>query len=80
MNKSFKVDKIVDCSGKVCPIPVIETAKAIKQIEVGQIMKTISTDHGSPPDMRAWSRNTKHELLDSDQEDDKFIFYIRRTH
>jgi len=80
MNERLIANKTIDCSGKVCPIPVIETAMAIKKIEVGQILTTISTDHGSPPDMQAWSRNTQHELVDFHRENDSFIFHIRRSH
>ncbi|HSG17631.1 MAG TPA: sulfurtransferase TusA family protein [Anaerolineae bacterium] len=72
-------DMTLDCSGLNCPMPVIKTSKAIKQLEVGQILKVVSTDSGSPPDMEAWSRQTGHELLDSHQEDSKYIFFFRRA-
>jgi tRNA 2-thiouridine synthesizing protein A len=52
---------------------------AIKKIDVGQVLKMIATDPGSPPDMEAWSRQTGHELLDHHEEDGKFIFYFKRT-
>lgn len=72
-------DMTLDCSGLNCPMPVIKTAKAIKQIAVGQVLKVISTDSGSPPDMEAWSRQTGHELLDSRQEESEYVFFIRRS-
>jgi len=72
-------DQILDCSGLNCPMPVIKTAEAIKRIGIGQVLQVISTDSGSPPDMDAWSRQTGHELLNSQQKDDKYIFFFRRT-
>jgi tRNA 2-thiouridine synthesizing protein A len=72
-------DQVLDCSGLNCPMPVIKTSKAIKQIEVGQILKVISTDSGSEPDMEAWSRQTGHELLDSHRENGSYIFFFRRA-
>jgi tRNA 2-thiouridine synthesizing protein A len=72
-------DQILDCSGLNCPMPVIKTSKTIKQLEVGQILKVISTDAGSEPDMAAWSRMTGHELLDSHRENGKYIFFFRRS-
>lgn len=72
------VAKVLDCSGMLCPIPVAKTAKAIKQIEVGQILQMIATDPGSPPDMAAWTKQTGHEMVDSTEENGKFIFYFRR--
>ena len=72
-------DAVLDCSGMLCPVPVIKTSKAIKQIEVGQVLKMISTDPGAPPDMNAWTKQTGHEMIESHQEDDLYIFFFRRT-
>lgn len=72
-------DHEIDCSGMLCPIPVIKTSAAIKKIEVGQILKLVATDPGAPPDMEAWSRQTGHELLEHHEEDGKFIFFFKRT-
>ena len=75
---TLQEDKLLDCSGMLCPVPVIKTSKAIKEVQVGQVLKMISTDPGAPPDMVAWARQTGNELLDSHQESGKFIFYFRR--
>lgn len=74
----IKEDQVLDCSGMLCPIPVVKTSKAIKAMEIGQVLKMIATDPGAPPDMEAWSRQTGNELLRSMQEDGKFVFYIKR--
>jgi len=57
---TLTADTELDCSGMLCPMPVIKTAKAIKAIEVGQILKMIATDAGAPSDIQAWSRQTGH--------------------
>jgi tRNA 2-thiouridine synthesizing protein A len=75
----IKEDQVLDCSGMLCPMPVVKTSKAIKALELGQILKMIATDPGAPPDMEAWSRQTGNELLRSMQENGKFVFFIRRT-
>ncbi len=72
-------DKVLDCSGLSCPLPVVKTSKAIKEIEVGQILQMIATDPGAPPDMQAWTRQTGHEMVESYKEDGKFIFFFRRV-
>lgn len=76
---ALKADKVLDCSGLLCPLPVVKTAKAIKEIGIGQVLQMIATDPGAPPDMEAWSRQTGHELLDSHQENGKYIFHFRRV-
>ena len=76
---TLTADMELDCSGMLCPMPVIKTAKAIKGIEVGQVLKMIATDAGAPSDIQAWSRQTGHALLESREEGGKFVFYLRRT-
>ena len=76
---TLKVDSELDCSGMLCPLPVVKTSQAIKTIEVGQVLKMISTDPGAPPDMEAWSRQTGHEILESTEEAGVYIFHFQRT-
>ena len=76
---TLKADKTIDCSGMLCPVPVIKTSKAIKEVQVGEVLQMIATDPGAPADMEAWSRQTGNELLDSHQEDGKYIFFFRRV-
>ena len=75
----IQADQVLDCSGMLCPIPVVKTTKAIKAMEIGQILKMVATDPGAPPDMEAWSKQTGNELLEQHEEDGKFIFYIKRA-
>lgn len=75
----IRVDQVLDCTGLLCPLPVVKTTKAIKQLQVGQVLKLIATDPGSQPDMAAWSRQTGNEILAQSEENGKFIFYIKRV-
>ncbi len=74
-------DAFLDCKGLMCPLPVVKTKKAIKGLEVGQILEMIATDPGAVPDMEAWERQTQHELLaKEDNGDGTFRFLIKKTH
>ena len=75
----IQADQVLDCSGLLCPMPVVKTTRAIKKLQVGQVLKMIATDPGAPPDMAAWSRQTGNEILAQTEEDGKFIFYIKRV-
>lgn len=76
---TLQEDQTLDCSGLLCPMPVIKLSKAIKEIQVGQTIKLIATDEGAPADMEAWARQTGNELLDSQKESEKFVFYFKRA-
>ena len=75
----IKEDVLLDCSGLLCPMPIVKTTKAMKDLEPGQILKMIATDAGSPPDIAAWSRQTGNELLLSTTENEKFVFFLKKS-
>ena len=75
----IKEDQVLDCTGMLCPMPIVKTTKAMKELESGRILKMIATDAGSPPDIAAWSRQTGNELLLSTEEGEKFIFFLKKS-
>jgi len=75
----IKEDVLLDCSGLLCPMPIVKTTKAMKELQSGQILKMIATDAGSPPDIAAWSRQTGNELLLSTAENEKFVFFLKKS-
>lgn len=78
MTDVIKEDLVLDCSGMLCPLPVVKTSKAMKELQSGQILKLIATDPGAPPDMAAWSRQTGNEMLRSMEEEGKFVFFFQK--
>ena len=75
----IKEDQVLDCTGMLCPMPIVKTKKAIDGLQPGQILKMIATDAGAPPDIAAWSRQTGNELLLSTEEHNKFIFFLKKN-
>ncbi|MGO9151005.1 MAG: sulfurtransferase TusA family protein [Acidimicrobiales bacterium] len=72
-------DLVVDCTGLACPLPVVKTAQAIKNLALGQVLELLATDPGVEPDMRAWSSRTGNDLLGIDKQADVFRILIRRV-
>ena len=75
----IKEDQLLDCSGLLCPMPIVKTSKAMKELGSGQILKVIATDAGYPPDIEAWSRQTGNLLLNSMAEDGKFVVFLQKS-
>lgn len=69
----------IDCRKLSCPLPILRTKKGIGKIEIGQILEMVATDPGSTADMSAWSRQTGHELVFTEQIEKEYFFYIKRT-
>jgi tRNA 2-thiouridine synthesizing protein A len=55
--------KVLDVRGLLCPMPVMKTGEAIKDINVGEILEVLATDPASKPDISAWARMTGNELI-----------------
>ena len=53
-----RLNMILDCLGKRCPLPVIELAKALADKPVGFEVTLLSDDPASQPDLIAWARMT----------------------
>lgn len=75
------VDKFIDCKGLRCPMPIVKVKRALKPLEIGQVVEMIATDPGVIPDMEAWERQTHHRvLLAETMEDGVFRFLVEKTH
>ena len=68
----------VDARGLVCPMPIVRTAKAMKGLAPGDVLKVIATDRGSVADIPAWAGSTGNELLEWHEEDGAFVFLLRK--
>lgn len=77
MSTDLKVDQTVDCVGAFCPVPIIRARNAIKSMSPGQILEIVATDPGSIGDFPAFSKNTGHELIRTDESNETYRYYIR---
>ena len=74
----MEFDRAVDAKGQSCPMPVLLTAKAAKEMTSGEVMFLEATDAGARSDIPAWAEQTGNELLESSEEGDVLSFYIRK--
>lgn len=79
MAEAAKVQRTLDCRELLCPAPVIELSKAIKTIQVGEVLEMLATDPGSVPDMEGFQNQTGHQIVSSEQRDGVYRFLVRRT-
>jgi tRNA 2-thiouridine synthesizing protein A len=68
----------VDARGLSCPLPIVRTAIAIKELQPGELIEVLATDPGSTKDFTAWSKTTGHELVESSVDDGVYRFVLRR--
>ena len=70
--------KELDCRGLVCPGPIIELAKALPSIAVGELMAIVADDPAARHDVPAWCRMREHEYVGQDTADDGVPRYLVR--
>ncbi|MFW9992378.1 MAG: sulfurtransferase TusA family protein [Candidatus Odinarchaeota archaeon] len=74
-----KIAKTLDVKGLSCPLPVLKARKALKALEIGQVLEILATDPGSLNDIPAWTRATEQELLSTEELGSKeFRFLVKR--
>jgi tRNA 2-thiouridine synthesizing protein A len=79
MAESETPTEVVDCVGMQCPLPVIKIAQAIKGLGPGQLLELLATDPGVEPDMQAWTRRTKNELVGINKDGEVFHVLVRKA-
>ena len=75
---SITIARSLDLKGLSCPLPIIKTAKAMKDMNPGELLEVLATDPGSVPDFKAWSQSTGNPLVESSQQAGVFHFVLRK--
>jgi tRNA 2-thiouridine synthesizing protein A len=75
---SQAIAKTLDLKGLSCPLPIVKTAQAMKEITSGDLVEALATDPGSVADFAAWAKTTGNELVEQTTEDGVFRFVIRK--
>jgi tRNA 2-thiouridine synthesizing protein A len=69
----------LDVKGKACPIPVVKTAKTMKEMKPGEVLEVLATDPGVEPDMQAWTKQTGNALVSIEQVGGAFRVLLRKV-
>lgn len=57
----------IDARRLLCPMPVIRTQDAVKQLKQGDQLEIICTDPGALLDIPAWCRINGHKVISSNK-------------
>ena len=79
MTVTTSVGKTVDARGLSCPLPIVKTALAIRELASGDLVEVLATDPGSTKDFAAWSKTTGHTLVESSVDGNVFRYLLRKN-
>ena len=68
----------VDCTGENCPIPLVETRKALRKAKVGDLIEIIGTHPASKREIPMAVKALRLELIDVQENDGVWKIRIRR--
>jgi TusA-related sulfurtransferase len=68
----------VDCKGETCPVPLVETRKALRKAEPGDIVEVIGTHPASKKEIPMAVKALGLELVELTEEGDTWRIRIRK--
>lgn len=74
----IKPDSTLDTRGLSCPMPLLKTKKALKQMSPGQILEILGTDPGSKNDIPDFGNKGGNEFLGFVDDPEGFTRYFVR--
>ena len=75
---SMQIARTLDLKGLSCPLPIVKTAQAMKELGSGDLIEALATDPGAVPDFNAWCTSTGNELVEQTDADGVYRFVIRK--
>ena len=73
------ITRTVDARGQSCPGPLVTLARALQDVEQGDLLELLATDPGAKSDVPSWSTLSGNELLDKSEDSGVFRYVIRKA-
>ena len=68
----------VDCVGQTCPVPLVETRKALRKASPGDIVEVTGTHPSSKREIPMAAKAMGLEVLDITEDGDRWTIRIKR--
>lgn len=76
---TLQANRVLECEGLACPMPVVRTKKVIEELEPGDVLEVRTTDQGSVADIPSWANRTGHQYIGMKEEGQIFRHFIRKS-
>lgn len=70
--------EVLDAKGLMCPMPIVQLAKKMKTMKVGDELDLIASDVGSKVDVPAWCQRTGNQLVSVKEDNGIFTYRIKK--
>lgn len=79
MTTTIPTNRVLDCEGLACPMPVVKTKKTMDEMKPGEVLEVRATDKGSVADLRGWAKRTGHQYIGLKEEDGIYRHFLRKA-
>ncbi len=75
----IEVQKTLDARNLTCPLPVLKARKALKELEINQVLEILTSDPESKECIPSWVRAASQELMALEERGPRdFRFLVKR--
>ena len=75
----MNADVHIDARGALCPMPILELAKAMRALAPGTLVELVSTDRGLEADLPAWCQATGNPLVHMARREHCYVGWVRKA-
>ena len=75
---SRPTDKVLDCIGLYCPMPVLQARQEMDKLSIGQILEVLADDPAAEEDIKAWAKRAGQKILKIEKTDEGLKFFIQK--
>lgn len=75
---TITIARTLDLKGLACPIPIVRTAQAMRDLVAGDVVEVLATDPGSRRDFVAWSVRTGNPILEQSESGGVFRYLLMK--
>ena len=69
----------LDARNESCPMPVMKTKKALKNMSSGEVLHLIATDPASVDDIGSLTESAGDEIIEQSESGGEYHFYIKKV-
>ena len=78
-NEIFKPIKVFDFKGLKCPLPVLKTKRALKEIEKGEMIEVLADDPAANLDLKHFCEVSGNNLIKISKKENNIHCLIQKT-
>jgi tRNA 2-thiouridine synthesizing protein A len=76
---SEPTDRVVNAVGKACPVPILELARTLRELDPGALVEILATDPAAEADLQAFCDRTGHTLVSFSTDGTILHAHVRKT-